>query len=243
MYDILYGLGYGFEELYVALRWHISSNSRWMRHLRSNRHISSNNRYITSNSGSTSLDKLSFADVMQFADFRPKLRLNEAKVSKEETGLDPIYFLKFSVLNEKVQGDEQFNDQELGKEGALADLLPLPSMNSVLEKRMEYELGITMEKNCDKESEKNCKEENLRGRIDCSVAMRICVDCSAAMRTALCSVAMKTCEGESAVNIELPLSVPLRGGVDEAVHTVSSSSTIRWGPSHILSSCRADSLR
>nr|GLL19592.1 uncharacterized protein LOC109191246 [Ipomoea trifida] len=66
---------------------------------------------------STSLDKLSFADVMQFADFRPKLRLNEAKVSKEETGLDPIYFLKFPVLNEKVQGDEQFNDQELGKEG------------------------------------------------------------------------------------------------------------------------------
>nr|GMC63022.1 transcription factor FAMA [Ipomoea batatas] len=51
--------------------------------------------------GSTSLDKLSFADVMQFADFRPKLRLNEAKVSKEETGLDPIYFLKFPVLNEK----------------------------------------------------------------------------------------------------------------------------------------------
>ncbi|XP_019180980.1 PREDICTED: transcription factor FAMA [Ipomoea nil] len=68
--------------------------------------------------GSTSLDKLSFADVMQFADFGPKLGLNEAKGSDEETGLDPVYFLKFPVLNEKVQGgDEQFNDQEPGKEG------------------------------------------------------------------------------------------------------------------------------
>nr|GMD88019.1 transcription factor FAMA [Ipomoea batatas] len=50
-----------------------------------------------------------------FADFRPKLGLNEAKVSEEETGLDPIYFLKFPVLNEKVQGDEQFNDKSLAK--------------------------------------------------------------------------------------------------------------------------------
>lgn len=69
--------------------------------------------------GSTSLDKLSFADVMQFADFGPKLGLNENKVSEEETGLDPVYFLKFPVLNEKVQEDDgQFHDdQELGKEG------------------------------------------------------------------------------------------------------------------------------
>ncbi|KAJ9154022.1 hypothetical protein P3X46_027401 [Hevea brasiliensis] len=50
---------------------------------------------------STSLDKLSFADVMQFADFGPKLALNQTKISEEETGIDPIYFLKFPVLNDK----------------------------------------------------------------------------------------------------------------------------------------------
>nr|GMC81657.1 hypothetical protein Iba_chr04bCG6000 [Ipomoea batatas] len=43
--------------------------------------------------------------------------------------------------------------------------------------------------------------------------------------------------------IELPLSMPLRGGVDEAVRTVSSSSSVRRERSHILSSCRADYLR
>ncbi|XP_037492632.1 transcription factor FAMA isoform X4 [Jatropha curcas] len=51
---------------------------------------------------STSLDKLSFADVMQFADFGPKLALNQTKISEEEeTGIDPVYFLKFPVLNDK----------------------------------------------------------------------------------------------------------------------------------------------
>lgn len=52
--------------------------------------------------GSTaSLDKLSFADVMQFADFGPKLGLINSKTSsEEETGIDdPVYFLKFPVLN------------------------------------------------------------------------------------------------------------------------------------------------
>lgn len=56
----------------------------------------------------TSLDKLSFADVMQFADFGPKLALNQAKVSEEDAGIDPVYFLKFPVLNEKtLQDDDQ----------------------------------------------------------------------------------------------------------------------------------------
>ncbi|KAE9615426.1 hypothetical protein Lal_00048468 [Lupinus albus] len=50
--------------------------------------------------GATSFDKLSFADVMQFADFGPKLALNQAK-NCEETGIDPICFLKFPVLNDK----------------------------------------------------------------------------------------------------------------------------------------------
>ncbi|CAK9155324.1 unnamed protein product [Ilex paraguariensis] len=55
---------------------------------------------------STSLDKLSFADVMQFADFGPKLALNQTRNSEEETGIDPVSFLKFSVLNEKLQDDQ-----------------------------------------------------------------------------------------------------------------------------------------
>lgn len=46
------------------------------------------------------LDKLSFADVMQFADFGPKLALNQPKVVD---GIDPVYFLKFPVLSDKLQ--------------------------------------------------------------------------------------------------------------------------------------------
>ncbi|XP_021681831.2 transcription factor FAMA-like isoform X2 [Hevea brasiliensis] len=53
---------------------------------------------------STSLDKLSFADVMQFSDFGPKLALNQTKISEVETGIDPVYFLKFPVLNDKREG-------------------------------------------------------------------------------------------------------------------------------------------
>ncbi|KAG6428190.1 hypothetical protein SASPL_112441 [Salvia splendens] len=50
--------------------------------------------------GSNSFDKLSFADVMQFADFGPKLGLNQGKAPEEEGGIDPVFFLKFPVLNE-----------------------------------------------------------------------------------------------------------------------------------------------
>lgn len=50
--------------------------------------------------GSNSFDKLSFADVMQFADFGPKLGLNQTKTPEEEAGIDPVYFLKFPVLND-----------------------------------------------------------------------------------------------------------------------------------------------
>ncbi|CAN4095906.1 unnamed protein product [Withania somnifera] len=57
-------------------------------------------------SNSSSLDKLSFADVMQFADFGPKLSLNQTKVSEEDAGIDPVYFLKFPVLNEKDDYDD-----------------------------------------------------------------------------------------------------------------------------------------
>uniref|UniRef100_A0A6N2MVG2 BHLH domain-containing protein n=1 Tax=Salix viminalis TaxID=40686 RepID=A0A6N2MVG2_SALVM len=53
---------------------------------------------------SASFDKLSFADVMQFADFGPKLALNQTKISEEEEiGIDPVNFLKFPVLNDKIE--------------------------------------------------------------------------------------------------------------------------------------------
>ncbi|KAJ7943298.1 Transcription factor [Quillaja saponaria] len=62
---------------------------------------------------SSSFDKLSFADVMQFADFGPKLALNQAKNNnseeEEDSGIDPIYFLKFPVLNDKLEDDNHQN--------------------------------------------------------------------------------------------------------------------------------------
>ncbi|KAK7275126.1 hypothetical protein RIF29_16233 [Crotalaria pallida] len=66
--------------------------------------------------GATSFDKLSFADVMQFADFGPKLALNQAKNNCEETGIDPVYFLKFPVLNDKMEDQNLMvmNDTEAG---------------------------------------------------------------------------------------------------------------------------------
>lgn len=59
-----------------------------------------------STSSTTPYDKLSFADVMQFADFGPKLALNQTK-NCEETGIDPVYFLKFPVLNDKIMEEEK----------------------------------------------------------------------------------------------------------------------------------------
>ncbi|XP_075524378.1 transcription factor FAMA-like [Primulina tabacum] len=59
--------------------------------------------------GSSSFDKLSFADVMQFSDFGPKLALNQAKSCEEESGIDPVYFLKFPVLNDKLQEDHHLS--------------------------------------------------------------------------------------------------------------------------------------
>ncbi|QCD89863.1 transcription factor MYC2 [Vigna unguiculata] len=61
--------------------------------------------YGGSSTGTISYDKLSFADVMQFADFGPKLALNQTK-SCDESGLDPVYFLKFPVLNDKMEEEQ-----------------------------------------------------------------------------------------------------------------------------------------
>ncbi|RVW14623.1 Transcription factor FAMA [Vitis vinifera] len=61
--------------------------------------------------------------------FGPKLALNQTKVSEEETGIDPVYFLKFPVLNDKLQdhdslmvpqpvvgGEERYDDARIVEE-------------------------------------------------------------------------------------------------------------------------------
>jgi hypothetical protein len=52
---------------------------------------------------------------MQFADFGPKLALNQNKISEEETGIDPVYFLKFPVLNDKIE-EQSIRVPQLGGE-------------------------------------------------------------------------------------------------------------------------------
>ncbi|KAL3620036.1 hypothetical protein CASFOL_034948 [Castilleja foliolosa] len=66
--------------------------------------------------GSNSFDKLSFADVMQFADFGPKLALNQTKTTddEEENGIDPVYFLKFPVLNDQQTPLGDINQEDKG---------------------------------------------------------------------------------------------------------------------------------
>ena len=61
----------------------------------------------------SSFDKLSFADVMQFADFGPKLALNQGKTC-EEPAIDPVYFLKFPVLNDKMEDQNLMVNTESG---------------------------------------------------------------------------------------------------------------------------------
>ncbi|XAR62583.1 hypothetical protein NMG60_11017402 [Bertholletia excelsa] len=68
---------------------------------------------------STSPEKLSFADVMQFADFGPKLALNQARITEEEPGIDPGYFLRFPVLNDNLGGAEK-EDHGVGESKARA---------------------------------------------------------------------------------------------------------------------------
>ncbi|CAH8261637.1 unnamed protein product [Arabidopsis lyrata] len=58
--------------------------------------------------GATPFDKMNFSDVMQFADFGPKLALNQTRnQDDQETGIDPVYFLKFPVLNDKIEDHNQ----------------------------------------------------------------------------------------------------------------------------------------
>ncbi|CAF1961911.1 unnamed protein product [Brassica napus] len=50
----------------------------------------------------------SLAGVMQFADFGPKVALNQtSNQDDQETWMDPIYFLKLPVLNDKIEDHNQ----------------------------------------------------------------------------------------------------------------------------------------
>ncbi|XP_042487493.1 transcription factor FAMA-like [Macadamia integrifolia] len=108
--------------------------------------------YMLSNSPIS--DRLSFADVMQFADFGPKLALNQTKVSDEENGLDPVYFLKFPVLSEKLQ------DQSL--------LIPPPA---IIDDKFQSGIGIES-KTIVAEEEEREEEEEEEGRVSENTSVR-----------------------------------------------------------------------
>ncbi|GAB2295709.1 hypothetical protein Dimus_029863 [Dionaea muscipula] len=151
--------------------------------------ISSNNYMLLASSGlcsstaAASLDRLSFADVMQFADFGPRLSLNHNYATSNNIGfesstttdhhnntaIDPIYFLKFPVLNDcpaaapqgqlqdhtelaglSSDGHEYLTDQEMtdAGEAAAAGMLMFPpaeaaaNNNPVVLQQLEF-LGST----------------------------------------------------------------------------------------------------
>ncbi|CAN1144490.1 Transcription factor FAMA [Linum perenne] len=75
-----------------------------MDHFMFNNNQSSSSASASSSSiispGAGGFDKLmSFADVMQFADFGPK---HHDKTTNNNTTTDPVYFLKFPVLNDRI---------------------------------------------------------------------------------------------------------------------------------------------
>ncbi|KAF4355315.1 hypothetical protein F8388_026585, partial [Cannabis sativa] len=69
-------------------------------------YLLNNNNNLSHHHHQHNNQQLSFADVMQFADFGPKLGLNqteetdEAQQLEENSMVDPVYFLKFPVLND-----------------------------------------------------------------------------------------------------------------------------------------------
>ncbi|RDX79292.1 Transcription factor FAMA, partial [Mucuna pruriens] len=98
--------------------------------------------FYGTSTATTSYDKLSFADVMQFADFGPKLALNQAK-NCEEPGIDPVYFLKFPVLNDKMEEEQNLMvDNDPDGEGENHD--ERFNMVSAEDKRVAAEEGMVM---------------------------------------------------------------------------------------------------
>ncbi|CAN6447790.1 unnamed protein product [Victoria cruziana] len=72
-------------------------------------------------------DRLSFADVMQFAEYGTKnvtIQNGENDDGRcAENGLDPVYFLKFPVLNERIQ-DQQILSPSAAEAIASSDRIP-----------------------------------------------------------------------------------------------------------------------
>jgi len=113
--------------------------------------------------GANSFDKMSFADVMQFADFGPKLALN-----REESGIeDPVYFLKFPVLNNKIEdqnlmlsGDGLGENDERFKLTSVED--KSRDQQDHEEARVSDENNSVQEKNCAVVQENNKKRKRPR---------------------------------------------------------------------------------
>ncbi|XP_030507467.2 transcription factor FAMA [Cannabis sativa] len=78
--------------------------------------LNNNNNNLSHHHHQHNNQQLSFADVMQFADFGPKLGLNqteetdEAQQLEENSMVDPVYFLKFPVLNDDNNNNNNNND-------------------------------------------------------------------------------------------------------------------------------------
>ncbi|XP_024028878.1 transcription factor FAMA isoform X2 [Morus notabilis] len=89
--------------------------------------------------------QLSFADVMQFADFGPKLALNQTKIPEEEeedddqSGMDPVYFLKFPVLNDRNIVEDHDHHQSLDVVPPPEDHVVCQSMTVVKDKAIARE--------------------------------------------------------------------------------------------------------
>lgn len=114
--------------------------------------------------GANSFDKMSFADVMQFADFGPKLALN-----REESGIeDPVYFLKFPVLTNKIEdqnlmlsgGDGLGENDERFKLTSVED--KSRDQQDHEEARVSDENNSVQEKNCAVVQENNKKRKRPR---------------------------------------------------------------------------------
>ncbi|XP_004490291.1 transcription factor FAMA [Cicer arietinum] len=116
--------------------------------------------------GSNSFDKLSFADVMQFADFGPKLALNRG----EEPGIDPVYFLKFPVLNNKMENQNtMLNNEDCGGGGENNERLKLVNMEEKSREDQREETRVSEENNSVQQMQFNGEQEEIQEEKNCGV--------------------------------------------------------------------------
>ncbi|KAM7253351.1 hypothetical protein ACFE04_025969 [Oxalis oulophora] len=89
---------------------------------------------------------MSFADVMQFADFGPKLALNQTKTPEEveDSAIDPVYFLKFPVLNDINNTNQQYHHHQ-----------PISSTDQENEERFTEEMAREDEEDLARVSDSN----------------------------------------------------------------------------------------